>query len=69
MNLTLPEEFPWRESERLLVKKKILMFLAWCSPEKCRECPVYCISPETRKNTTEDTIIRFLHWIMEAEIE
>lgn len=77
MNLTLPEEFPWKESERQLVKKKILMFLAWCnsadheswSPGK--QCPLSCpfrawccpISGDT------DHLTYLIKWIMEAEIE
>lgn len=68
MNLTIPEEFPWKESERQLVKKKILMFLAWCSSQK--PCPPSCPFAEHCSENSGDTdrITHLLSWIMEAEI-
>lgn len=66
MNLTIPEEFPISEKERQLIKKKLLMFLAWCDLEKCKTCPVFCISPEL--SNAEDKVFRLFRWIMEAEI-
>lgn len=70
MNLTIPEEFPISEKERQLIKKKILLFLAWCNDghacyENEKECPflAYDESPSPR-----DCFGLFIHWIMEAEI-
>lgn len=67
MNLTIPEEFPFTEKERELIKKKLLMFLVWCEPGHCSSCPVRCMTPNL--NTPEQCTYNLIDWIMEAHID
>lgn len=70
MNLLIPDHFPFTEKERELIKKKILMFIAWRNssrPCKVSECPIHCSSPHL--NSEDDCLRLLIRWIMEAEIE
>lgn len=68
MNLTIPEEFPISENERQLIKKKILMFIAWChGGNSCmsgKACPFISICKTKGRCSHEDIVA----WIMEADI-
>lgn len=69
MNLTIPEEFPISEKERQLIKKKLLMFLAWCHGENScitgKARPFLSTCKEKGRVSYEDIV----SWIMEADID
>lgn len=78
MNLTIPEEFPISEKERQLIKKKLLIFLAWCKGRDNKElwkangyiCPQDCPFKEfcSPVSGSTDHLQHLINWIMEAEI-
>lgn len=70
MNLTIPEEFPISEKERQLIKKKLLMFLAWCKDgEACRSGKACPFLDTCRGGPCRIFFLHFVNWIMEAEID